>query len=623
MPERAGGNSAALSRVIFAAAVLGIGCAFAFAPPFDQFVLTRAAIAALFAVGFNLAFGFAGIPSLGHAAFYALGAYAVAFASVRLPALAPAAILAAPAGGALLGGAFALLTRRTRGIYTLLLTLMLAQGIWGLVSRNVAVTGGDNGIAGIVRSEAFASPAAFGLTAFVALVLAAFVVQRFIDSPPGLIVVAGRESEPRVAAFGFDIVSYRAAALALSGAICAFAGVLHAYAGGSVTPSVAHWTTSAAALVSAIVGGPAFVLGPALGAASLVVLETVASSLTGRWETIYGLALIATIVFMPRGILGLRPLPRARPQAARLRTAQPQLDALAESGFLGYAQLDVPETVPTGTPHRDAPAETVPVVTPHLETAFGIESFADAQVDAAIPAAPGVVLLALSNVEVAFEGVPILTGCSLDVRAGERVAIVGPNGAGKSTLFAAICGDVALASGSIALAGRDVSAASPDRRARAGLGRTYQFGAVPRGLSVRAFLELAYLAQARASILAFVPLSRMAKLQADVAATLERTGLTEIADVPIGTLSAGTQRVVEIVATLAAKPRVLLLDEPTAGLAEADRALVVRLIAELPRTIGVLVIEHDRELVGALVDRVGELADGRIKEAGDAVALGS
>jgi branched-chain amino acid transport system ATP-binding protein len=218
---------------------------------------------------------------------------------------------------------------------------------------------------------------------------------------------------------------------------------------------------------------------------------------------------------------------------------------------------------------------------------------------------------------------PILKGCSLEVRAGERVAIVGPNGAGKSTLFAAICGDVALGSGTVALAGRDVSAASPDRRARAGLGRTYQFGAVPRGLSVRALLELAYLARARARIVAFVPLSRMAKLQADVAATLERTGLSEIADVPIGTLSAGTQRVVEIVATLAAKPRVLLLDEPTAGLGQADRALVVRLIAELPRTIGVLVIEHDRELVGALVDRVGELVEGRIKEAGDAVALGS
>jgi branched-chain amino acid transport system permease protein len=556
-------------RALIALGALALGCGFAFAPPFEQFVLTRAAIAAIFAVGFNLVFGYAGIASLGHAAFYALGAYTVALTSARLPALAPLAIVAAPVGGAVLGAAFAFLTRRTRGIYTLLLTLMLAQGLWGLASENVALTGGDNGISGIVRAGPFVSPAAFGLVSLAALAFAAFAVRRFLDSPPGLIVVAGRESEPRVAAFGFDIVSYRAGAFALSGAICAFAGVLHAYAGGSVTPLVAHWTTSASAMVAAILGGPAFVLGPALGAASLVLLETVASSLTQRWETVYGLALIATILFVPRGLLGLR----------RERAAAGRLGALA--------------------PHLDVPAERANE-TPR-----------------------GAVLLSLSNAEVAYEGVRILRGCSLELRAGERVAIVGPNGAGKSTLFAAICGDVALAGGTIALAGAEMTAAAPYVRARAGLGRTYQFGAVPRALSVRAFLELAHIAREREEIRTLVPLSRMTRLQSDVAATLERTGLSALAGVPIERLSPGTQRVVEIVATLAAGPLVLLLDEPTAGLDAAERRLVVRLIADLPRTIGVLVIEHDRELIGPLVDRVGELVQGRIKEIDGVVALGS
>jgi ABC-type branched-subunit amino acid transport system permease subunit/ABC-type branched-subunit amino acid transport system ATPase component len=589
MPELAA-RPATRSRALLAVAALACGGALAFAPPFEQFVLTRVAIAALFAVGFNLAFGYGGIASLGHAAFYALGAYTVALASVRAPGLALVAILAAPAGGALLGIAFALLTRRTRGIYTLLLTLMLAEGLWGLVSQNVAVTGGDNGIAGIVRAAPFASPAAFGLATLAALAAGAFAVQRFIASPPGLILVAGRESEPRVAAFGFDIVAYRAAAFALSGAICAVAGALHAYAGGSVTPLAAHWTTSASVLVAAILGGPAFVLGPALGAASLVLLETVASSLTQRWETVYGLTLIATIVFLPRGILGLTrrrasSLPASAPESAR------RFGTLVE-----------------------------PAVMPRLE-GLGEPGGRLGRPDAA--AAPRAVLLSLVDVDVAYEGVPILKGCSLEVRAGERVAIVGPNGAGKSTLFAAICGDVKLGGGTIALCGRDVSAASPDERARAGLGRTYQFGAVPRALSVREFLELAHLARVRADVRAFAPLARMQRLQADVAATLERTGLAALADLPIGELSAGTQRVVEIVATLAANPRVLLLDEPTAGLDEAERALVVRLIGALPRTIGLLVIEHDRELIATLVDRVGELSAGRVRGAGDAVALGS
>jgi branched-chain amino acid transport system permease protein len=559
------------SRPVLVAAALALAAALGFAPPFVQFVLTRMSIAALFALGFNLVFGYAGVASLGHAAFYALGAYAVALASARLPHLAPVAIVAAPVGGALLGVVFAVLTRRTRGIYTLLLTLMLAQGLWGLVSQNAGVTGGDTGIAGIVRSAPFESPGTFGLAALTALLLAAFAAQRFVDSPPGLIVVAGRESEARVAAFGFDIVSYRAAAFALSGAICAFAGVLHAYAGGSVTPLAANWSTSAGAMVASILGGPASILGPAIGAASLVLLETVASSLTQRWETLYGLGLIATIVFMPRGLLGL---------------LQPRSERAGAGAPAAAARLDVE---PAGATAR----------------------------------AGGEVVLDVANIRVTLDGVTILRDCSLALYAGERVAIVGPNGAGKSTLFAAICGDVALASGTMRLCGSDVSAASPDRRARAGLGRTYQFGAVPRALSVRAFLELAHLAQTRGDIRAFVPLEGMSRLQADVTATLERTGLAPLADLRIGSLSAGTQRVVEIVGTLAAKPRVLLLDEPTAGLDESERALVVGLIAALPRTIGVLVIEHDREVVEALVDRVGELGDGRIKGVGDAVALGT
>ena len=562
-------------RNAYALAVLtaGTACALVFAPPFVQFVLTRMLIAAIFAVGFNLVYGFAGIASLGHAAFYALGAYAVALASADSGGLATAAVIASPLGGAALGIVFASLTQRTRGIYTLLLTLMLAQGLWGLVSQNVGVTGGDNGIAGIVRAPALATPAAFGLAALAALVVAASLVQRFVDSPPGLIVVAGRESEPRVAAFGFSIRAYRAAAFALSGGICAFAGVLHAYAGGSVTPLAAHWSTSAAALVAAVLGGPAFVLGPALGAASLVLLETVASSFTQRWETFYGLALIATIVFVPRGILELlrRPAalaPNARAEGARL-----------------------------ATPPASHPPE------------------------------PGEILLELADVAVSYEGVPILRDCSLVVHAGERIAIVGPNGAGKSTLFAAICGDVAVSGGSIALAGRDIGATAPDARARAGLGRTYQFGAIPRALTVRAFLELSYLARNRSEAWSLRPVGHIPLEQAEVAATLARTGLEPYAHVPVGALSAGTQRVVEIVATLAANPLVLLLDEPTAGLEGADRTLVMRLIAELPRSIGVLIIEHDREVVAALVDRVGELTAGRIEsvsrtgEDGDAVAF--
>ncbi len=557
-------------RSVYALAALAVGtaCALVLAPPFVQFVLTRMLIAAIFAVGFNLVYGYAGIASLGHAAFYALGAYAVALASADSGGLAAAAVIASPLGGAALGIVFAFLTQRTRGIYTLLLTLMLAQGLWGLVSQNVGVTGGDNGIAGIARAPVLAAPGAFGLAVLVALVVAALAVQRFVDSPPGLIVVAGRESEPRVAAFGFSILSYRAAAFALSGAICAFAGVLHAYAGGSVTPLVAHWSTSAAALVAAILGGPAFVLGPALGASSLVLLETVASSLTQRWETFYGLALIATIVFVPRGLLDA--LKSHAPPVAREPAEQAHLAA--------------------------APAEE--------------------------PRALGEPLLELANVEVAYEGTPILRDCSLVLRAGERVAIVGPNGAGKSTLFAAICGDVALDGGRIRFAGKDVSAAGADARARAGLGRTYQFGAVPRALSVRAFLELAHLARTRRDAWSFAPLAGMPGLQSEVAATLERTGLGAYADVPIGELSAGAQRVVEIVGALAAGPRVLLLDEPTAGLDEDDRRRVVRLISDLPRTIGILLIEHDRDVVAKLVDRVGELAAGRIKGEGEAIALG-
>lgn len=215
-----------------------------------------------------------------------------------------------------------------------------------------------------------------------------------------------------------------------------------------------------------------------------------------------------------------------------------------------------------------------------------------------------------------FGGLKAVSDVSLDVHAGEIHAVIGPNGAGKSTLINLLSGDLTPSAGEILLDGRDISRLAPDRRARAGLGRSYQKTTIFPQFTAHENVRLA--AQAHAAS----PLTMRGGVHSDqtvnrhTADALEQAGLAARARMIAMHLSHGEQRQLEIAMVLATQPRIILLDEPLAGMGQSEARKVVDLIASLKRGRAVLVVEHDMDAVFELADRLTVMADGCVIASG-------
>ena len=208
-----------------------------------------------------------------------------------------------------------------------------------------------------------------------------------------------------------------------------------------------------------------------------------------------------------------------------------------------------------------------------------------------------------------FGGVVALAGVSLGVADGERHAVIGPNGAGKTTLFNILTGELAATSGDVRLAGAVVTGKRPNELARLGLARVYQRNELFDSLSTRENVGLAL----RAAIGPYRPFtSPPGRERADAEALLGRVGLSGRADVPARALSHGERRQLELALALALRPRVLLLDEPTAGMSPAETARITSLLASLDRAMTILVVEHDMDVVFRFAERITVLHEGRV-----------
>jgi branched-chain amino acid transport system ATP-binding protein len=227
-----------------------------------------------------------------------------------------------------------------------------------------------------------------------------------------------------------------------------------------------------------------------------------------------------------------------------------------------------------------------------------------------------VTALAVERLAHDFGGLRALNDLTLAVAEGERRAIIGPNGAGKTTLFNVITGLLRPTAGRIRLRGRDVTALPTFRRARLGLGRTFQITTLFAGLTVLDNVLLAVQGAEGARFALHRPAGATARLIDRAGELLDAWGLGQRAGMPVRQLSYGEQRQLELVLALAGRPRVLLLDEPTAGLSPAETSAVAAMIDRFPRDLTVLLIEHDMDVALELVDRVtvlfqgGLLADG-------------
>ena len=218
-------------------------------------------------------------------------------------------------------------------------------------------------------------------------------------------------------------------------------------------------------------------------------------------------------------------------------------------------------------------------------------------------------LLEVRDLSKSFDGLPVAAGISLDLAAGDRTALIGPNGAGKTSVVNLIGGQVRADAGTIRLAGADITRASPTARARLGLVRSFQVTRLFAAMTPEEHVALALLQRAGHAGRLCGSYRRMPGVLAEVRDILGLLALDGVAQKPAGTIAYGQQRLLEIALVLALRPKVLLLDEPAAGVPPADAVLIERALARLPADLAVLLIEHDMDFVfrfARRADRHGE-----------------
>ena len=221
-------------------------------------------------------------------------------------------------------------------------------------------------------------------------------------------------------------------------------------------------------------------------------------------------------------------------------------------------------------------------------------------------------ILQIEAITHAFGSLVVTDAVTLELAPGERHGLIGPNGAGKTTLFDIIAGEIVPDAGTVRLGGVDVTRDPPDRRARLGIARSFQRNNLFLDLTVRENLSIACAIAHRVSHVAWKAFARHDEVHTSAEAQAVALGLADVLDTVTRNLSYGTQRQLEIALALALGPRVLLLDEPTAGMSPEETAAMQKTIAELPATLTLLVIEHDMEVLFGLADRITVLDYGKV-----------
>jgi ABC-type branched-subunit amino acid transport system ATPase component/ABC-type branched-subunit amino acid transport system permease subunit len=569
-------SSAELKRtvsIIAAGVVLYLGATWLISDRYYQLMFTIIPIWATVGVAWNIFSGYSGLMSFGHAAFFGIGAYTVALLLVSLGISPWFGIVAAGCAGAVSGVVIGLPTFRLRGHY-----FALAMLAYPLALLYVFEWLGYQEVALPMRRDApaaymqFADQRVYVLLAVVLLVVALAVNVAVARSRFGLSLLAIKQNEPAAMGAGINPRAWKLRAIALSGALTAMAGGLYAVVLLIVTPpSVFGMLASAQPLIVTLFGGIATVAGPVLGALILVPLgETLHAELGNRLPgiqgVVYGAAIIAVVLMAPEGIL-----PRLAKRWGRNRSAA------------GGAPLAL---------------DAAPYVRP-----------------AALPAvSEAKLLLEVSGVSVRFGGLQALQNVAFPVRAGEILGIIGPNGAGKTTLFNALNGFISTASGSVKFEGRELAGEPPFEVCRAGVGRTFQV--------VRPFARLTLLHNVVVG--AFPVEADDAQAYARAREAIRRVGLAGREGWIASTLTTVELRLMELARALAARPRLLLLDEILAGLGSTEIEHVLKVIDGVRREgVTVAIIEHTMHAMVRLADRLLVLDHGVVLAEGEPHAVTS
>jgi ABC-type branched-subunit amino acid transport system ATPase component/ABC-type branched-subunit amino acid transport system permease subunit len=524
-------------------------------------------------MGLNILVGNTGLVSFGHGAWFGLGAYAAALSqrywfpgSVILPALFAIAFAAV---SAVLSGALIL---RRRGVYFSLLTLALTALLFAIGYRWTEFTGGESGLGGVTRATVLGVDLErdsnyYWVVAAVAMGVC-FLLWRFHRSPVGSVLVAIRENEQRARFIGYPTNRYKLIGFVLSAAIVAVAGTLsvfnHRFA--SAEPLSVAFSGELIAMV--VIGGMRSFLGPALGALFFILFREFLSIWTPHWLFYFGLLFIGFIVFSPTGLVGV-----GERLLAPIRKRE--ITAAAMAGRKTADVLSLPRS---------------------LLRANGNDRLA----------------LSARNLEKGFGGIHAVRGFDLSVYDKTLHALIGPNGAGKTTAFNVLSGLYAPDSGSVELEGKSIGGLKPEDITRAGVGRSFQITNLFVGLSVEENIRLAIQARSRMRYAMWRPTASLTDIQAETAELIGYLGLAGIESAEASSLSYGGQRVLDMGLALATQPRILLLDEPLAGLAVAERERIAKLIKTVSAEIPILLVEHDIDRVFRIADHVTVMNDGAV-----------
>lgn len=284
---------------------LGLVALLPLVSPSDFYInlASQAAIAALMALGLNILVGYAGLTSLGHAAFPGIAAYLVAWLSTRGGLGPGSAAVLAVAGTFLVAGLFGLLALRATGLGFVMITMALCQIVWGGAYRWTSLTGGDNGLSGVPRPFGdMLTPTTFLWLCLIVLALAIIQIGRFAESPLGVALRGTRDQPRRMSALGYDVWRIRLVAWLVAASWGAVAGLLYAWYHQFVSPHMLAVTASAEVLLMVVAGGAGTLAGPLVGAALVVLLKNLASIWIDRWVMLLGATFVFIVLMMPDGL---------------------------------------------------------------------------------------------------------------------------------------------------------------------------------------------------------------------------------------------------------------------------------------------------------------------------------
>ena len=533
---------------------------------------TEVVVFSIACMALNILVGTTGLVSFGHGAWFGLAAYAAGLIQRNwLPGQFVLPILAAMLLVGLVAYVFGTLILRRRGVYFSLLTLALTAMLYTVSFRWTAVTGGEDGLGGIKRPQAFgidfeASMTFYILVACIGMAVV-YALWRFHRSPVGTVLVAIRENEQRARFLGYATDRYKLLAFTLSAALTGLAGALLLFNNRMTSAEPISVAFSGELLAMVVIGGMRSFLGPALGALFFVVFRDFLSSVTENWLLYFGLLFVAFVVFSPEGLVGLYE-----------RLTKPFRKTVAGDAAMAARKagaIHLPDFL------KPAHGGTAPIL-----TATGLAK--------------------------AFGGIRAVEGVDLTVRDRSLHALIGPNGAGKTTAFNLISGLHRPDRGSVKLADNEIAGLAPEAITEAGIGRAFQITNLFPSLSVEENVRLAVQSRSPERFDVWRAATALDEVNGQTAKVIETMGLAGIEAAEAGSLSYGGQRLLDMSLALATRPRVLLLDEPLAGLAAAERERVGNLIKSISTDVPVLLVEHDIDRVFQIADRVTVMNEGSV-----------